>query len=82
MATDHRHLSFFSRVLFCDKCKKTCVSYISVSYLCTITGVIMYLRVFVYVADLEARMFFPAALTPFLLLTFISPAKANVIFLH
>ena len=26
-------------------------------------------------------MFFPAALTPFLLLTFISPAKANVIFL-
>ena len=39
MATDHRHLSFFSRVLFCDKCKKTCVSYISVSYMCTITGV-------------------------------------------
>ena len=36
MATDHRHLSF--RVLFCDKCKKTCVSYISVSYMCTITG--------------------------------------------
>ena len=31
--------------------------------------------------SLEARMFFPAALTPFLLLTFISPAKANVIFL-
>ena len=81
MATDHRHLSFFSRVLFCDKCKKTCVSYISVSYInwclsCT------YVYSCVCRFSLEARMFFPAALTPFLLLTFISPAKANVIFLH
>ena len=41
----------------------------------------MYLRMFVYVADLEARMFFPATLTLFLLLALIPPARTNVIFL-
>ena len=42
----------------------------------------MYLRMFVYVADLEARMFFPATLTLFLLLALFPPARTNVIFLH